>query len=635
MVVVVRPRLARARIHKRMLMRAACTHLSCAKSHWWCNHAKAVTSWCAVALGAGAVAAGLGSRPPEVMLVDVAGAPEARRCAGRAHPDCDDRYSDESRWRGARNMLPCSGEIAQCGIYDELADMGRADGSEVILPTVLFEDRCFKCSLPFQAVDVKNTGGVLKTLRGRIPIRQQRWRCACGVLVPYDGAQDGLFASTPSTVFTRTFMDGMAEISLTGHSTLSASTGVMCFLLESTGSLCGAREGLTRQTLIIAMHRYSRTLIAPASLFHCRKCYNTPQRLYRALITVGEVLLVQRNQSQALMRVEQDVSAVPMDFGLGACLPNAGLRGAIRRRTTMEREGPMPLTVADKGLLSSFEGAAVGDPDPHGNGAVLSLPRNVAWAAAFLFFSFYNIVPAGAGADQPFQPGGDAATDAAPVGSGADQDEAPAVAGGAALGAGPDEEGARVRQVGDDGNGDAGGGGAAAVHGGGDGQGCGAPGGGAAEAAAQDLAPQEGYVCVEVEDAVGVCNDDATIADRWSTVRDMQHSFLAEPVLGALARLKRQRIRRLALKMIATTGDRSWMLHVTAVESVGILSPFLLFTGRAEVIDPLRVSAVGELLLFACDIDANWETLSRRKVTPEFLVFEQQWRATSEEKYSQ
>lgn len=166
------------------------------------------------------------------MLVDVAGAPEVRRGAGPAHPDGDDRYSDESRWRGARNMLPRSGEIAERGIHDQLADMGRADGCEDILPTVLFEDRCFKCSLPFQAVDVKNTGGVLQTQRGRISmIRQKRWRCACCVLVPYDGARDGLIASTHSTVFTRTFMDVMAEISFTGHSTLSAATGVMCFLM--------------------------------------------------------------------------------------------------------------------------------------------------------------------------------------------------------------------------------------------------------------------------------------------------------------------------------------------------------------------------------------------------------------------
>lgn len=216
------------------------------------------------------------------------------------------------------------------------------------LPTVLFQDRCFKCEMPYRGVDVKNTGGVLHPLRGRIAVRQRRWRCACSVLVPYDGAQDGLFASTHSTVFTRTFMDVMSEILSTGHNTLSAATGVMCFLLESTESLSGAHSGLTRQTLIRAMHRYSRTLIAPASLFHCSKCYNSPQRPYRALITDGDVLSVQRNQSQALTRVEQDVSVVPMDVGLGACLPIAGLRGAVRRRKKMDRETPMRLTVPEK-----------------------------------------------------------------------------------------------------------------------------------------------------------------------------------------------------------------------------------------------------------------------------------------------
>lgn len=87
--------------------------------------------------------------------------------------------------------------------------------------------------------------------------------------------------------------------------------------------------------------------------------------------------------------------------------------------------------------------------------------------------------------------------------------------------------------------------------------------------------------------------------------------------------------------MMTTTGDRTSMRHVTAVESVGILSLFILFTCRAQVIDPLRVWAVAELLLFARDVDANWETLWRSRATPEALLFDQQWRVTSPEKYSQ
>lgn len=72
--------------------------------------------------------------------------------------------------------------------------------------------------------------------------------------------------------------------------------------------------------------------------------------------------------------------------------------------------------------------------------------------------------------------------------------------------------------------------------------------------------------------------------------------------------------------MMTTTGDRTSMRHVTAVESVGILSLFLLFTCRAHVIARLRVRAVGELHLFACDVDASWETLWRSRATPEALL---------------
>lgn len=72
---VIRPRLARARSSTRTLMRTACTQLSCAKRHWWCSNVKAVTVCCAAALEARAVPAVLGGLPPDVKLVDVAGAP--------------------------------------------------------------------------------------------------------------------------------------------------------------------------------------------------------------------------------------------------------------------------------------------------------------------------------------------------------------------------------------------------------------------------------------------------------------------------------------------------------------------------------------------------------------------------------
>ncbi|KAK1857369.1 hypothetical protein I4F81_012928 [Pyropia yezoensis] len=232
--------------------------------------------------------------------------------------------TNTAKYRGAFAVLT-DGLWSSVVIRPRLAvarsHLGRDAGEEVHLPMVLFEDRCFKCTAAYRHVGVKNTGGVLHTLRGRISVRLLRWTCVCGTQVPFDGAQDGLFASTLSTVFTRTYMDVMAQSIFTGNSTLSSAAGVMCFLLESTKSLSGALSTLTRQTLIKALHRFSRTLIVPAALFRCDKCYLSPQRPYPAVIMDGQVISVQRNQSEALTRVEQDLCVVAMERDLVPAFP--------------------------------------------------------------------------------------------------------------------------------------------------------------------------------------------------------------------------------------------------------------------------------------------------------------------------
>lgn len=115
----------------------------------------------------------------------------------------------------------------------------------------------------------------------------RRWTCGSGKRVPYDGAHDGLFASSSTTVFTRTFLDVMTQMVFTGHGTLSSAASVLCFLLESTRSMSGAASGLARRTLIIAAHRFARTLIVPASLFRCAKCKQARDRPYLAVIADG------------------------------------------------------------------------------------------------------------------------------------------------------------------------------------------------------------------------------------------------------------------------------------------------------------------------------------------------------------
>lgn len=50
-------------------------------------------------------------------------------------------------------------------------------------------------------------------------------------------------------------------------------------------------------------------------------------------------------------------------------------------------------------------------------------------------------------------------------------------------------------------------------------------------------------VCIAVDGAVGAVDDSFVIRDRWSVVNKFLHKFLAEPVIGAFAGLKRVKIR--------------------------------------------------------------------------------------------
>lgn len=386
--VVIRERLAKAKTKSRRLIRPSCLQLSCAKDHRWCLHAKAVWDWCVAALRSEDGPTWPAAVPTNVRLVDAAShAPQQPPSAAERLAD-EARFCNEVRWRAARNFLPCSGELDDCAVFDALADVGRVTGQVEFLDTVLDEDVCFKCGGAYSGASVKNTGATLHTLRGRLSVRLQQWLCPCGEPVPFDGAQDGLFASSMRSVFTRTFMDLMQQMVFNGHSTMTSAAGVACSLPEDTQSLSGASSGLARQTLIKAIHRFSRALLVPSVLFHCPRCYLNPQRPYRALIPDGEVLSVQRNQSEPLEKDDQDVPVVAMDVGLGACLPSPGTRAVIRKRTCHAYGEAMRLSSAEHSSLVVLHGAAAGDPDPHNPGPVVTHPANVSWACAYTFFLF-------------------------------------------------------------------------------------------------------------------------------------------------------------------------------------------------------------------------------------------------------
>lgn len=135
-------------------------------------------------------------------------------------------------------------------------------------------------------------------------------------------------------------------------------------------------------------------------------------------------------------------------------------------------------------------------------------------------------------------------------------------------------------------------------------------------------------VCVAVAGSVGAVDYNLVIRDRWSMVKTLLHTFLAEPVIGAFAGIKRDKIRRLAARMMQSTGNNTWRRRAAAVESVGILWPMLRLQFN-EIASPLMVRAVDELIMETCGKDANWETLWRRRASPAALDYKRMWKTTS------
>ena len=668
-VVVIRPRMGKSRSKKRHQMRAACTQLSCGKSHWWCRRAAAVTEWCTELRATTGAANELGGKIIDPFKdVQLAEAQVGRSPAPTAPPEAvvNAAFSDEARWRSSRNFLPCSREVSDCLLWDQLAAAGRETEEPTVFPSVLCEAVCFKCGDKYNGLGVKHTGGVLHTLRGRVAVNVRRWTGGCGEPVPYDGASESLFASTSKTIFTRTCMDVMSQIVFTGHSTLSSAASVRCFFLEVTKSLSGASSALARQTVISAVHRYARTLIVPASLFRWAKCNVDGDRPYWAVIADGEVLSKLRSQSQPLFRVVKNVRVIEIDTSFAFVLPLASLRAAIRKslsiavfpiladvvevkkgsRSTAHWSNDFirlnqwlgnsfaqlitPLDIDSIGQswedsntermeavrLSKTEFSALRDlasffadtPAPHGAGVVVSNPRTLQWAASLLFFSYFSLGLT----DQAPPPAADSEEADGDDGNDGDTDTEPPggtrdTFGGRAVNF-DDAQGAFSAST-------AGGIPAAAA--------------GAAVSRADASPGNAFHVAVPMAEAVGTGLPAIEMRERWRTVRRFVSTFLGKPVLGAFSGVDRQRIRALAINMVRAQQVEEWRRFAVAVESVGIVWLFLRLAGMGVDTDLLMTRAIAELMLYACDVDDIWESEWRRRAPPASMDFEREWRDTS------
>jgi len=160
---------------------------------------------------------------------------------------------------------------------------------------------------------------------------------------------------------------------------------VLCSLLEVTKALSAGRNSLSRQTVTAVVHRYSRTLIVPASLFRCRRCYLSPVRPYKVVVQDGQVISVMKNQSEPLLKVTTTLSTTRMDVDIGCCLGVAAARSAVWKRSKNPFDESLRLTKNEYKAMAELSMAGLLSPDDQTAGNVCSHPETVRWACGAIF----------------------------------------------------------------------------------------------------------------------------------------------------------------------------------------------------------------------------------------------------------
>lgn len=105
-------------------------------------------------------------------------------------------------------------------------------------------------------------------------------------------------------------------------------------------------------------------------------------------------------------------------------------------------------------------------------------------------------------------------------------------------------------------------------------------------------------------------------------------TFVAEPVLDVFSGLDVHGIELLAKQLALGKPVANWRPYAKAVESVGMVWPFLGLIGVAHDVDPRMTRAIGELLLFSCRVDRTLDTLWRQRAPDASRAFESQWTVT-------
>jgi len=109
-------------------------------------------------------------------------------------------------------------------------------------------------------------------MRGRLDVVVRTWTCSSGHLVEYDGAENGLFAAGPETVYVRVLLDAVLGVCVIACSTMAAASEYLTSFLRNTGAYAVGEDGQARQQVSKAVGEFTETLVVPDVAFQCDDC---------------------------------------------------------------------------------------------------------------------------------------------------------------------------------------------------------------------------------------------------------------------------------------------------------------------------------------------------------------------------
>eukprot|EP00170_Pyropia_yezoensis_P002923 contig_12260_g2930 len=220
------------------------------------------------------------------------------------------------------------------------------------------EPRCFACRATRTGNEaLKTSTPVLHTLRGRLKMRTSSWVCRSGKDVPYDGANDGLFAVSIATVYTRTMLDSVLSLCVVGRTTMSSAAAFLAGYLRDTMALEEHEVGLARQVLSDAVREYCRTLVVPDIVFRCLACGEdeTSETRMKCILGDGQVLSVLQADLVSMLRPSVNVPLVNTSLDFSCAIRGIKPRRVVRNRLRADPSGAAALTQKEDSAWDNFD----------------------------------------------------------------------------------------------------------------------------------------------------------------------------------------------------------------------------------------------------------------------------------------